>query len=80
MHPTLTFLQRRLPIHITLFTRRTCSLCDKARTELSRVWDRRPFEYAEVDVMRDDRWRVYVCPPFLSLLCMVGRSVANRLC
>ncbi|RPA99610.1 hypothetical protein L873DRAFT_1806501 [Choiromyces venosus 120613-1] len=30
-----------------------------ARTELSQAWEKWPFEYTEVDVMKDDKWRVY---------------------
>ncbi|PUU84208.1 hypothetical protein B9Z19DRAFT_274962 [Tuber borchii] len=60
MRQTLTLFLRRLPVHITLYSRATCSLCDTARTELARAWEKRPFEYAEVDVMKDnDKWRVY---------------------
>ncbi|KAG0131489.1 hypothetical protein HOY82DRAFT_608084 [Tuber indicum] len=59
MRQTLVLFLRRLPIHITLYSRATCSLCDTARTELSQAWEKRPFEYAEVDVMKDDKWRVY---------------------
>ncbi|CUS09216.1 unnamed protein product [Tuber aestivum] len=59
MRQTLSLLLQRLPVHITLYSRATCSLCDTARTELSQAWEKQPFEYVEVDVMKDDKWRVY---------------------
>ncbi|KAI5805922.1 hypothetical protein EDC01DRAFT_626726 [Geopyxis carbonaria] len=43
-----------LPAHLTFYTRASCQLCANARTTLARVWDREPFEYAEIDVMRPD--------------------------
>ncbi|KAI9686072.1 MAG: hypothetical protein M1822_004055 [Bathelium mastoideum] len=36
---------------ITLFTRANCGLCTQAKQVLSNVWDKRPFEYQEIDVM-----------------------------
>ena len=50
---------RSLPYRLTLFTRPGCSLCDDAKVVLSRVWDRRPFHYDEIDVMAPDqvRWK-----------------------
>lgn len=36
---------------ITLFTRANCSLCDHAKAVLSKAWDKRPFDYTEIDVM-----------------------------
>ncbi|KAF1817102.1 putative glutaredoxin [Eremomyces bilateralis CBS 781.70] len=44
---------------ITLFSRASCSLCADAKQVLSRVWDRQPFEYQEIDVMKDRKWAVY---------------------
>jgi len=35
----------------TLFIRQNCSLCTDAKEVMSKVWDRRPFEYTEIDVM-----------------------------
>ncbi|KAI9839873.1 MAG: hypothetical protein M1819_000065 [Sarea resinae] len=57
MKPALRLLQHAS--RITLFTRSNCSLCDNAKTVLSHVWDRRPFEYEETDVMKptEKRWR-----------------------
>lgn len=45
---------------ITLFTRENCGLCTQAKSVLSDVWDRRPFEYREVDIIKSQqipRWR-----------------------
>ncbi|OCK80262.1 hypothetical protein K432DRAFT_298058 [Lepidopterella palustris CBS 459.81] len=55
---------RRLLQHacrITLFTRANCSLCDTAKRVLSHVWEKRPFEYTEVNVMEPGRekWKIY---------------------
>jgi len=57
MQPSLTL--RSLANRLTLFTRPNCSLCDDAKVVLSRVWDRRPFHYDEIDVMSADqgRWK-----------------------
>ncbi|KFA64124.1 hypothetical protein S40285_09867 [Stachybotrys chlorohalonatus IBT 40285] len=35
---------------ITLFTRSNCGLCSQAKGVLSDVWDRRPFDFKEVDL------------------------------
>lgn len=45
---------------ITLFTRENCGLCTQAKSVLSDVWDRRPFEFQEVDIVKSQqipRWR-----------------------
>ena len=44
---------------ITLFTRPNCSLCTNAKDVLSTVWDKRPFTYKEIEVMKPDEksWR-----------------------
>jgi hypothetical protein len=44
---------------ITLFTRDTCGLCAQAKSVLSDVWDTRPFQYKEVDIMKPEArpWR-----------------------
>lgn len=45
---------------ITLFTRENCGLCGEARSVLSDVWDTRPFQFKEVDIIKSDakpRWR-----------------------
>jgi len=57
MHPSVTL--RSLACRLTLFTRPNCSLCDDAKVVLSRVWDRKPFQYDEINVMAADqgRWK-----------------------
>ena len=40
---------------ITLFTRDNCSLCKDAKAVLSKVWDKRPFEYDEIYVMAGEQ-------------------------
>ncbi|KAN0117416.1 hypothetical protein V8E51_003393 [Hyaloscypha variabilis] len=57
MFPTVRLLQHAC--QITLFTRANCSLCTKAKETLSSVWDVRPFEYKEIDVMKPEGkcWR-----------------------
>ncbi|KAH6660259.1 hypothetical protein BKA67DRAFT_653454 [Truncatella angustata] len=45
---------------ITLFTRENCGLCTQAKSVLSDLWDQRPFEYKEVDIIKSQqipRWR-----------------------
>lgn len=44
---------------LTFFTRANCSLCTDAKGVLSKVWDRRPFEYDEIDVMapQKEHWK-----------------------
>lgn len=46
------FATRRLlfSTRITFFTRETCGLCNQAKHVLSDVWDKRPFDYTEVNV------------------------------
>ncbi|KAK6221008.1 hypothetical protein LQW54_001580 [Pestalotiopsis sp. IQ-011] len=58
MHLTNRLLQHAC--RITLFTRETCGLCTQAKSVLSDVWDRRPFEYKEIDIIKSQqipRWR-----------------------
>lgn len=49
MQPSIRLLQHAC--RITLFTRQNCMLCTNAKGVLSDVWDKRPFEYREIDVM-----------------------------
>ncbi|KAI1847299.1 hypothetical protein JX266_006524 [Neoarthrinium moseri] len=45
---------------ITLFTRENCGLCTQARSVLSDVWNQRPFEFKEIDIVKSEsipRWR-----------------------
>jgi len=56
MHPSIRLLHQ---CRITLFTRANCSLCTNAKQTLSTVWDKRPFDYKEIDVMNpgEKKWR-----------------------
>ncbi|TKA38496.1 hypothetical protein B0A49_13741, partial [Cryomyces minteri] len=44
---------------VTLFTRLNCSLCDDAKRQLSVLWEKRRFEYTEINVMEpaQERWK-----------------------
>lgn len=57
MLPTSRLLQQ--VCRITLFTRSGCALCDSAKGVLSQVWNKRPFEYSEIDVMESghEKWK-----------------------
>lgn len=57
MRPTLAL--SRWATRLTFFTRQNCSLCDDAKGVMSKVWDRRPFEYTEIDVMapKQEKWK-----------------------
>ncbi|KAH0293054.1 hypothetical protein M436DRAFT_44904 [Aureobasidium namibiae CBS 147.97] len=57
MFPTLAL--RNFACRITLFTRSNCKLCSDAKGVLSNVWDKRPFEYDEINVMEhsDQKWK-----------------------
>ncbi|GAB1311084.1 Glutaredoxin-like protein (Fragment) [Madurella fahalii] len=43
---------------ITLFTRENCGLCSQARSVLSDVWDKRPFAFTQVDIIKPE-WRAW---------------------
>lgn len=51
MLPTQRFLQA---CRITMFTRETCGLCSQAKGVLSDVWDKRPFVFREVDIVKPE--------------------------
>ncbi|KAF2145603.1 uncharacterized protein K452DRAFT_221235 [Aplosporella prunicola CBS 121167] len=55
--PSARLLQR--VCRITYFMRDNCALCDNARAVLSNVWDKRPFEYTEINVMApgQQKWK-----------------------
>ncbi|KAF2761529.1 glutaredoxin 2 [Pseudovirgaria hyperparasitica] len=57
MKPTFRLLQHAC--RITLFTRPNCSLCDDAKSVLSRLWDKRPFEYQEIEILKPgaEKWK-----------------------
>lgn len=44
---------------LTLFTRAHCGLCDTAKLTVSKLRQRRPFDYAEVDIMApgNQQWK-----------------------
>lgn len=44
---------------ITLFTRENCGLCSQARSVLADVWDKRPFAFVQVDIIKPESkgWR-----------------------
>ncbi|EFX04024.1 glutaredoxin domain containing protein [Grosmannia clavigera kw1407] len=58
MRPSMRLLQQQ-SCRITLFTRAHCGLCVQAKSVLSDVWDVRPFEFREVDVVQPEAkgWR-----------------------
>jgi glutaredoxin len=61
MHATRRLLSSlpRLPVHVTFFSRASCALCHNARNVLAAAWEKRPFEYVEIDVMttQDTKWK-----------------------
>lgn len=48
MHPTRLLAQN---IRLTLFTRANCGLCDSAKHTVAQLQKRKPFLYAEKDIM-----------------------------
>jgi hypothetical protein len=44
---------------LTLFTRAQCGLCDTAKLTVSKLHQRRPFDYKEVDIMAPEntQWK-----------------------
>ncbi|KAH6674043.1 glutaredoxin domain-containing protein [Plectosphaerella plurivora] len=51
MFPTRPLLHS---CRITLFMRDGCGLCIRAKSALSNVWDRRPFDFKEVNITHPD--------------------------
>lgn len=49
----------QLILRLTLFTHDHCSLCVPVKEAMSRVWDRRHFEYREVDIHdpKNSKWK-----------------------
>ncbi|KAH7326542.1 glutaredoxin domain-containing protein [Stachybotrys elegans] len=47
MFPTRSLLHA---CRITLFSRSNCGLCTQAKGVLSDVWDKRPFDFKEIDL------------------------------
>ncbi|KAM7192026.1 hypothetical protein V8F33_008604 [Rhypophila sp. PSN 637] len=56
MRATIRLLQS---CRITLFTRENCGLCVQAKSVLSDVWDKRPFAFKEIDIVKPESksWR-----------------------
>jgi len=40
-----------------MFTRPNCSLCVDVKAVMNKVWKRRPFEYDEIDVLKQKQWK-----------------------
>lgn len=55
MRTTMRLLQS---CRITLFTRGNCGLCSQARSVLSDVWDKRPFAFTQVDIIKPE-WKAW---------------------
>ena len=54
-----TSVLRQWTIRTTLFTRPNCSLCTEAKEVMAKVWDRRPYEFTEINVMepKQEKWK-----------------------
>ena len=74
-------LRQQWSLRMTLFIRQNCSLCTDAKDVMSKVWDRRPFEYTEIDVMApgQTKWKnLYEFDtPVVSLLICLYYSLSN---
>lgn len=57
MRATTRLLQHTL--RLTLFTHEHCSLCVDVKSVMSRVWDRRHFDYKEIDILASEnsKWK-----------------------
>ncbi|KAK0753942.1 hypothetical protein B0T18DRAFT_434496 [Schizothecium vesticola] len=44
---------------VTFFTRENCGLCTNARKVLADVWEKRPFAFSEIDIVKPEHksWR-----------------------
>lgn len=81
------FVTRRLlqACRITLFSRDDCGLCTQAKGVLSDVWDKRPFQYTEVNLAKPEfkHWKnlydfdipVVSTLPFFCLTVSNGRGL-----
>ncbi|KAF5093589.1 hypothetical protein D0Z00_003976 [Geotrichum galactomycetum] len=49
------------PIQVTFFTKPSCGLCEAAKANLSKAWDRAPtkFDYQEVDISKPENKKWY---------------------
>ncbi|OQO12216.1 hypothetical protein B0A48_02857 [Cryoendolithus antarcticus] len=61
MRPTIRLLSvdhaRQWAVRLTFFTRPNCGLCNDAKDVMAKVWQRRPFEFTEVNVMKHPKWK-----------------------
>ena len=57
MRPSSVF--RMYSARLTLFTRANCSLCETAKTNITKVQKKRPIDYSEIDVMAQgqEHWK-----------------------
>lgn len=57
MRPTPVLWRQAL--RLTFFTRPNCGLCTEAKDVMAKLWNRRPFEYDEVNVMeaKQKKWK-----------------------
>ncbi|KAI8310287.1 Glutaredoxin-like protein C5orf63-like protein [Colletotrichum sp. SAR11_59] len=57
--PTRRLFQQALACRITLFTRDGCGLCVRGKSALSAVWDKRPFDFTEIEITKPEfkRWK-----------------------
>lgn len=46
-------------LRLTFFTHEHCTLCQPVKDVMSTVWDRRPFEYEEIDILapENNKWK-----------------------
>lgn len=46
-------------LRLTFFTHEHCTLCKPVKDVMSTVWDRRPFEYEEIDILapENNKWK-----------------------
>jgi len=57
MRPSLSLCAST--VRLTLFTRANCGLCDVAKSRLVEIQNRRPVDYAEIDIMApgQQKWK-----------------------
>jgi glutaredoxin len=81
MRRTVTLLKETLKL--TFFTRPNCSLCVDAKSVMSQVYDRRPFNYEEINVMSKGQtmWKeLYEFDtPVVSMLCLGGEPAIAKI-
>lgn len=68
MHPAAYSMRRGFPVNprLTLYTKKGCSLCDKAKETIRKVASDVPLDYEEFDITKDPatyekyRWSIPV--------------------